>query len=85
MARWQRSDRRSTLQYVIRLARVTGSMTKVHYQVSQSNWLNGRGLANELSKIPDKKSAKVHLQKCHQVSQSNRLDDEGKPLGLARV
>ena len=56
MARWRRSDRRSTLQYVIRLARVTGSMTKVHHQVSQSNWLDGRGLGEELSKTPDKKS-----------------------------
>ena len=43
-------------------------MTKVHHQVSQSNWLDGRGLGEELSKIPGKKSAKAHLQKCHQAS-----------------
>ena len=52
-------------------------MTKVHHQVSQSNWLNGRGLGKELSKIPNKKLAKAYLQKCHQVSQSYWLDDEG--------
>ena len=39
-------------------------MTKVHHQVSQSNWLDGRGLGEGLSKTPDKRSAKdcqIHL------------------------
>ena len=56
-------------------------MTKVHHQVSQSNWLDGRELGKELSKIPNKKSANAHLQKCHQVSQSNWLDDKGLTKG----
>ena len=54
---------------------------KVHHQVSQSNWLDGRSFSKELSKILDKKSAKAHFQKCHQVSQSNWLDEEGLTKG----
>ena len=56
-------------------------MTMIHHQVSQSNWLDDRGLGKELSKISDKKPTKAHLQKCHQVSQSNWLDDEGLTKG----
>ena len=52
-------------------------MTKIHHQVSQNNWLDGRDFGKKLSKIPDKKAAKAHLQKCHLVSQSNWLDDKG--------
>ena len=44
------------------LVGVIGSMSKIHYQVSQSNSLDGRGLGKELSKIPDKKLAKTYLQ-----------------------
>ena len=37
-------------------------MTKVHHQVSQSNWLNGKGLGKGLSKTLDKRLAKANLQ-----------------------
>ena len=40
-------------------------MTKVCYQVSQSNWLDSKGLGKRLSKTPDKKLAKnssIHRQ-----------------------
>ena len=44
MAWWRKNDRRSTFQYVIRLARVLGSIMKVNYQVSQSNWFDSKDL-----------------------------------------
>ena len=78
MARWQRSDRRSTFQ-------------KCH-QVSQSNWLDGRGLGKRLPKTPDKRLTKYcqthryklgdrqpSLQPCHQYWSKYQLDDKRLP------
>ena len=61
LAQWRRSDRDLPFRSVIMLVRVTGLMTKVYHQVSQSNWLDGRSLGEGLSKTPDKRSAKDSL------------------------
>ena len=40
------------------LTRVTGLIRKIHHQVSQSNWLDGRGFDKRLSKTSNKRLAK---------------------------
>lgn len=44
-----------SFRIIIRLTKITVLMTKVHYQVSQSNWLDSKGFGKKLSKTLDKR------------------------------